>query len=266
MNLLQNKTVKKLSKQELSQDYVFDKEFAKSILHSYLEAKNSQSLQEFLCDYLSEECLEECEWLYQQKLCSLPSNDTFEDVSQALWNEIFSEKNLESDTRKQEINNRSNVSYDLDGFEKIDGVLYYITQEIAYDLTDVPFECVVTSSVYYSLQNNTTTNVAWKYACDFLLDPLFHKELLELLTKGDLIQKDRERMLSGFLQVLPNKQNLNRIGNSPEMYNFDIIYAILQLIAINESTAHELAKNCADTMSLQGIIDYLSVLVKLEKR
>ena len=28
MNLLQNKTVKKLSKQELSQDYVFDQDFA----------------------------------------------------------------------------------------------------------------------------------------------------------------------------------------------------------------------------------------------
>ena len=256
--------MKKLSKEELIQDYVFDKELADNIRYSYLEAKNSQSLQEFLCDYLSEECLEECEWLYQQKLCSLPSNDTFEDVSQALWNEIFSEKNLASYTRKQEINKRSNVSYDLDGFEKIDGVLYYITQEIAYDLTDVPFQCVVASSVYYSLQNDNTTNVAWKYACDFLLDPLFHKELLELLKKGDLMQKNRKKMLSGFLKALQRKQKYKILSLPPEIYNFDIIFAFLQLMTRDESTAHELAKNCAATMSFQSIIDYLSLLLQLE--
>ncbi len=50
MNLLQNTTVKKLSKEELIQDYVFDKEFSKNIMRSYRQAKYIQSLQEFLCD------------------------------------------------------------------------------------------------------------------------------------------------------------------------------------------------------------------------
>ena len=73
MDLLQTKTVKKLSKEELIQDYVFDEEFAKSVLLSYWEAQNSQSLQEFLCDYLINESSQECQRLYNYKVCEVLS-------------------------------------------------------------------------------------------------------------------------------------------------------------------------------------------------
>ncbi len=258
MTLLQNRSVKKLSKEELIQDYVFDQDFAYKMMRFYRQAKTSQSLQEFLCDYLNDEYFQECERLYDEKsLCGEDDNET-------LWDEVYSDDPLTMNTKKQEINKRSNVNYDLKGFFKMDDVLYYITDGIAYDLTDVPFQCVVASSVYYSLQNDNTTNVAWKYACDFLLDPLFHKELLELLKKGDLMQKNRKKMLSGFLKALQRKQKYKILSLPPEIYNFDIIFAFLQLMTRDESTAHELAKNCAATMSFQSIIDYLSLLLQLE--
>ena len=159
----------------------------------------------------------------------------------------------------EEINNRSNLSYDLDGVFKIDGVLYYITEDIAYDLTDVPFECVVVSSVYFYLKNyENPTCFAWGCAFDFLLDARFHEELLELLKKEDLTQENRIQMLYGFREVLQDKEESNMILNSPEMYNFDILFAILQFIDADESKAHELAKNCVHTMSFQDVIDYLS--------
>ena len=42
------------------------------------------------------------------------------------------------------------------------------------------------------------------------------------------------------------------------MYNFDILFAILQFIDADDRKARELAKNCVPTMSFQGVIDYLS--------
>ena len=277
LHLLQNKTVKKLSKEELIQDYVFDKEFAKNMMRSYWEAKNSHSLQDFLCDYLIDESSKEGQKLVDEKVDEITSLVNLMEIDAdlaeyfcialeiALKEKLLSEQAIESYTRMQEINKRSNVRYDLHGFVKIDGVLYYITDEIAYNLSDLPFQCVVVSSVCSFLKNDdNTTNRVWEKALHFLLDARFYKELVHLLKKEGLMQKNREGMLLNFLQVLPNKQNLNRIDNSAEMYNFYILFAFLQLIKIDDQKAHELAQNCVDTMSLQGIIDYLSVLVKLE--
>ena len=95
-----------------------------------------------------------------------------------------------------------NVSYDLDGFFKIDGVLYYITDEITdditnevtYNLSDLPFQCVVVSSVYYYLKNDDSEfHFVWKDAFNFLLDARFHKELRDLLKNGDFVQKNRKK-------------------------------------------------------------------------
>lgn len=72
-------------------------------------------------------------------------------------------------------------------------------------------------------------------------------------------------MLSDFLRVLRDKELLNRFLNPPDMYNFDILFAFLQFIGINDQKAHELAQTCVDTISFQGVIDYLSVLLQLER-
>ena len=260
MNLLQNRSVKKLSKEELIQDYVFDQDFAYKMMRFYRQAKTSQSLQEFLCDYLNDEYFQECERLYDEKsLCGEDDNET-------LWDEVYSDDPLTMNTKKQEINKRSNVNYDLKGFFKMDDVLYYITKEIAYDLTDVPFECVVASSVYYALKSDDSEfHFAWESALDFLLHPRFHKELRELLKNGDFVQKSRKRMLSGFRQALQRKQKYKILSLPPEIYNFDIIFAFLQFIGIDDQKAHELAKYCVSTNSFQGVIDYLSHLLQLEK-
>jgi hypothetical protein len=196
MNLLQNRSVKKLSQEELIQDYVFDKELADKILYSYSQIKNSQSLQQFLCDYLSDEYFEECQMIYQEKtLCGVES-------SQTLWDEVYSDDPLTMNTIMQEINKRSNVNYDLKGFFKIDDVLYYITDDIAYDLTDVPFQCVVVSSVYYALKNDITkSNFAWRFACNLLLHPRFHKELRDLLKKDNFVQENRKKCSQVLLKL-----------------------------------------------------------------
>ena len=123
----------------------------------------------------------------------------------------------------------------------------------------MPFQWVVVSSVYYSLKNdNNITNFAWKEAFDFLLHARFHKELVDLLKNSDLMQKSRIQMLSGFLRALKSKEQLNRFLNPPDMYNFDILFAFLQFIGIDDQKARELAQNCVSTTSFQGVIDYLS--------
>ena len=132
---------------------------------------------------------------------------------------------------------------------------------IAYNLTDVPFECVVVYSVYSSLKNdNNITYIGWECAFDFLLDARFHKELRDLLKKSDFVQKSRKQMLYGFFQALQKEEKLNTVFNRRDMYNFYILFAILQFIAIDDSKAYELAQNCVSTTSFQRVIDYLSIL------
>ncbi len=155
---------------------------------------------------MNEESFKKCQKLYDKRLCKILSG--VEDVKvqgyleEALRAELLSEEAIQSYTRMEEINKRSNVSYDLDGFFKIDGVLYYITDEITdditnevtYNLSDLPFQCVVVSSVYYYLKNDDSEfHFVWKDAFNFLLDARFHKELRDLLKNGDFVQKNRKQ-------------------------------------------------------------------------
>ena len=212
----------------------------------------------------------ECQLLYDKRVGKVLSGGedvkVKGDLEEALREELLSEEAIQSYTRMEEINKRSDVSYDIGGFFKIDGVLYYITDditdEVAYNLGGLPFQGVGVCSVYYSLKNNDSEfHFAWESAFDFLLHPRFHKELRELLKKGDLLQKSRIRMLYGFLDVLQNQQKRQSWGQDPEIYNFHTLFAILQLITRDASKARKLTQNCVSTISFQGVINYLSILV-----
>ena len=72
-------------------------------------------------------------------------------------------------------------------------------------------------------------------------------------------------MLSGFIEALKDKQKRQGWGQDLDIYNFDIIFAFLQFINIDDEKARELAQNCVHTMSFQGIIDYLSHFIQLER-
>ena len=71
-------------------------------------------------------------------------------------------------------------------------------------------------------------------------------------------------MLYSFLEALKDKQKWQSRSLTPDIFNFDILFAILQLITRDDSKARELTQNCASTISFQSIIDYLSVLLHLE--
>lgn len=163
----------------------------------------------------------------------------------------------------------------LSDFFIVKNDIYYLKNGELLNLITVSYPNLVASAIYAILTESEKNNSLerdssdWKTILDYLLCPLFHKEILSVLERGTFFEQIPLQIIESFLYKINRLINIteNRYFYFyPESKNAVFFYNILRYIGISNKESLALAENCIATNDLNEIRSYLQDLYETKKK